>query len=152
MKSRPARPVRVGYRLVGSSSDIVVEADGPDPGRVLVELARAFTDVTTAGGRADARERVPIAVEAPGDLPRLAVAFVNELVYLFATRFFLPTDGHLAVQPRPEGGHRAWGELRGERFDAARHSLGTEVKAATYHEAAFEATAAGARARLLLDL
>lgn len=140
------------FRLRESSSDVVLEADGPDLGSVLVELARGFSHITTAGSPIQERERVPFEVESEGDLARLAVAFVNELVFRFATQQFLPAGGTFGVEQASPNGWRASGELAGEPFDPRRHALGTEVKAATLHEARFEAASGGARARLLLDL
>jgi len=141
----------MSHRLVESSSDIVVEANAPDLGQALVEVARAFTEVTLAQGTALDRRAEAIDVESRGDLPLLAVRFVNQLVYLLNTRGFLPRGGEVRVS-HERGLWRATGELRGDTLDPKRHSVGSEVKAATLHEAVCQEDAQGARVRLLLDL
>ncbi len=140
----------MSYRLVDSGSDIVIASEGEDLGEALVGLARGFTHVTTMGSpvRDDAAERIH--VETDRDLPALAVAFVNELVFLFGTHGFLPAGGTLTVTS--EGGLRVEGRLVGDRYDPTRHQLGTEVKAATYHDAVFEERDHKAQARVLVDL
>lgn len=141
----------MGYRLVESSSDVVIEAEGPDLEAALLGLAAGFAHITTAGTPIRATEQRGIRAKASGDLAALAVAFVDELIFLFGTEGFLPAGGALRVASRG-GTHQVEGELRGERFDPARHALGTEVKAATWHEAVLEGRGGRARARVLVDL
>lgn len=139
------------FQLEASSSDIWIEASGRDPGQALVEVARAFTQVSAPDSVVEPREIHMVEVGPKADLPSLAVAFVNELVFLFSTQQFLPSEGDLEVTHDPAG-HKLNGTLRGERFDPNRHRAGTEVKAATLHEATFQEAAEQTQVRLLLDL
>jgi SHS2 domain-containing protein len=141
----------VAYRLVESSSDIVVESEAADLGGALVYLAQGFSHVVTAGSRVEPKHARTVRVSADGDLPDLAVAFVNELIFLFDTEGFLPSDGALDVR-RVDGTLEAAGTLQGEAFHPDRHRRGTEVKAATLHEAQLVKDSQSARARILLDL
>lgn len=141
----------VAYRLVESSSDIIVESEAADLGGALVYLAQAFSHVVTAGTRIEPKKARRLRVEVDGGLADLAVAFVNELIFLFDTEQFLPADGTLDVAKGPKG-HVASGTLQGEAFDASRHAVGTEVKAATLHDALLVKDGRSARARVLLDL
>lgn len=139
------------HRLVESSSDIIVEAEAPDLGSTLVAIAQGFTDITTAGSTVTDAVEERIHVHVDRDLPALAVAFVNELIFLFATKSFLPAGGDLDVAKK-KGRWHAEGTLTGDRFDPQRHGAGTEVKAATLHDAVLERGPKGARASVLLDL
>jgi SHS2 domain-containing protein len=141
----------VGYRLIESSSDIVVESEAHDLGGALVGLAQAFSHIVTAGSPIQARGSQRVEVSSGGSLGNLAVAFVQELIFLFDTKQFVPADGTFTVTSRG-GRHVAQGTLRGETFDRARHASGTEVKAATLHDAVLAVDGQGARARVLLDL
>jgi protein archease len=141
----------VGYRLVESSSDVVIESEAGDLGEALVFLAQAFSHVVTAGTRIEPADARQVEVTSEGGLADLAVAFVNELIFLFDTQRFLPVEGTLEVSKGPDG-HVARGTLKGEAFDPERHALGTEVKAATLHDALLVKDKRSARARVLLDL
>lgn len=140
------------YRLIEASGDVAVEARAGTLGAVLVELGRAVADVTTAGS--------PITTAQTRDfdwstvavgLPHAAVGFVNELLFLFDTQGFLVGGGELVLEPS-KGRQRVHGRLLGETFDPGRHQWGTQVKAATLHEAQFDVGPRGARGYLLLDL
>jgi len=146
-----AVPPGLSYRLVESSSDIVVESEGADLGGALVGLAQGFSHVVTAGTRIEPKKSRKVRIETSAGLGDLAVAFVNELIFLFDTERFLPRDGSIQVRAAGEG-HVAEGTLQGEAFDPKRHSFGTEVKAATLHEAVLVQEQRSARARVLLDL
>ena len=89
------------------------------------------------------------AVQASGtDPPSLAVAFLTQLITLNAV------DGFLArqIRARPVGDPPTalLAQLRGEPFDAARHSRHFEVKAATYHEISVDLVRH--RARVIVDI
>ena len=49
-------------------------------------------------------------------------------------------------------GDRVEAHLRGEEFDARRHAIEREVKAATHHDARFETTEDGWLAQIIFDL
>lgn len=146
-----AGPRGVGFRLLESSSDIILEADGQDAGAALVCAAQGFSHVTTKGSPIGAALEKEIELAVVGDLARLAVTFLNQLVFLFSTEGFLPATGTLHVESK-KGAHGVRGTLQGESYDRQRHQLGTEVKAATLHDAEFGPHGNGCRLRVLLDL
>ncbi len=77
-------------------------------------------------------EELPLDLRAP-DNETLLVDFFNELIYLFDTRRWI--SRRLAVETVTlDGSPRLRGTLRGEHFDPSRHSLQTEIKAATFHD------------------
>ncbi len=92
------------------------------------------------------QERV---VQASGtDPPSLAVAYLSQLITLNAVEGFLARE----IQARPVGDPPTaiLARLRGEPFDAARHSRHFEVKAATYHEISVDLI--HHRARVIVDI
>lgn len=140
------------FKILASSSDTIVEGTGPTMGDALLGVALGFSHVTTAGAKVKPEHERPIDVKTEGaDAALLAVAFANELVYLFSVHGFLAADGRLEVARKGDG-WRCSGVLRGEAFNPARHSFGTEVKAATMHEPVLQTKPEGAMARVLLDL
>lgn len=145
-----AVPPPLSYRLVESSSDVILESEAADLGGALVFLAQGFSHVVTAGTKLEPKEQREVRVEREGGLGDLAVAFVNELIFLFDTARFLPVDGTIRVSIGKT--NVASGTLHGETFDPGRHAVGTEVKAATLHEAVLVKDGRSARARVLLDL
>lgn len=148
----PRRAARVGfYRLVESSSDIILEAEGEDEGAALVGLAQGFTHITTGGQAIEPSLDHPVDLSSSGDAARLAVAFANELIFWFTTEGFLPVDGRLKLEKTPDG-HRVTGSLHGFEYDPEVHRAGSEVKAATLHDARLVKKGGKATARVLLDL
>jgi len=95
------------------------------------------------------RPREPRAVSASGEDPAaLVVAFLTELIVLAQTDGFLARRATVRSVGRPPTSLVA--SLEGERYDPARHSARTEVKAATFHDLVFDP--ARHRARVILDI
>ena len=106
-------------------ADIGVRGLGPTQAQAFEQAALALSAVITEPGRIEPKEPVELACQAP-DAGLLLVDFLNELIYLMATRRML--FGRVEVQL--EGGRlsaRAWGEP----VDVARHEPAVEVKGAT---------------------
>jgi SHS2 domain-containing protein len=142
---------RVSFRTADSSGDVVLESDGADASQALLDLARGFSHLATAGSSLSASQEQAIDLKGR-DPASLVVAFINELVFLLETEGFLPMDGTLVLEG-PSAAPHLRGRLKGDTFDASRHRRGLDVKAATYHGLVFEAPTNGsARIRVLLDL
>jgi SHS2 domain-containing protein len=92
----------------------------------------------------------PLELDAE-DPEALLVDFLNELIFLFDARRFLAGDVEVKriTLGRPA---RVEAVLRGETYDAARHSARTEVKAATFHGMHIERTPRGLEADVVFDL
>ncbi len=71
-----------------------------------------------------------MACEAP-DLERLLVAFLDELIYLFATRRFLFARLDVRIEAPDGAPVRLAARGAGERYDAKRHESTVEPKGAT---------------------
>jgi SHS2 domain-containing protein len=103
-----------------------VRGHGASKEEAFVHAALALTAVVTDPADVAARDRVPIACEAPDD-ELLFAEWLNALIYEMATRRML--FGRFSVRIE---GPRLAGEAWGEAIDAARHRPAVEVKGATY--------------------
>jgi SHS2 domain-containing protein len=89
------------------------------------------------------------AVSASGDDPTaLVVAFLTELLLLYAQDSFLARRIEVRTVGHPPTSLVA--SVAGERFDRARHTARTEVKAVTYHDLVFDPQRG--RARVIVDI
>lgn len=144
--------VAVGYRLFDFSGDVGVEATAPLPEQALVELGRGLSHVLTDGSPVRPLKAQDVSLDPGPDWTATAVAFLNELIFLFDTEQFLVADGILRIVLDGHGRRRITGTLRGETFDRERHRSGRGVKAATFHDAAYVQERGIHRFRIVLDL
>jgi SHS2 domain-containing protein len=95
------------------------------------------------------RPREERAVSASAeDAPSLVVAFLSELLVLEETDGFLVRDARVRTVGQPPTALVA--SVSGERFDPARHTRRTEVKAVTFHDLVFDPDRG--RARVIVDI
>ena len=88
-------------------------------------------------------------MSASGEDPTaLVVAFLTELLVLEQTDGFIGRE----IRARPVGDPPTAivASVSGERFDPARHTSRTEVKAVTFHDLVFDP--AHGRARVIVDI
>lgn len=114
---------------------------------LLVEAGRALTSVLVEDPNAcvsDRSESIELSADTPVDL---LFDWMSELVYLFATRRFVPCDFEVEV-----AGDSLKAHLDGWRFDPDRHAGGHEVKAVTYHGLKASRDADGWVAEVILDI
>lgn len=86
------------------------------------------------------------------DAETLLVDFFNELIYLFDSRYLIFNS--LSIEEVDLEGEVAIlrGELLGEVFDPDRHTMETEVKAATFHDLKIERDKDGLTVDMIFDL
>lgn len=128
----------MGYRLVEHTADMVVEAEGPDPGTCLAYAATALAALITEQDdphRIRPDRALALSVEAP-DLPALAVAFLSEVLWHLEATDALWLSGGAVV--RQEALWRVDAEGNAVGHDPDRHGRGVEIKAVTYHGLVFE--------------
>jgi SHS2 domain-containing protein len=97
--------------------------------------------------RVRAREERAVSAAAE-DTPSLVVAFLGELLLLEQTDGFLVRDVRVRTVGNPPTALVA--SVAGERFDPARHTARTEVKAVTFHDLHFDPVRG--RARVIVDI
>lgn len=136
------------YREVPHTADVGLEVEGSSPEEALARLVLALAAVLAGGGAMEVEREETVTVDADGDLARVAVAALRELLYRFATARLIPG----ACEVRRLDGRGAELRVGFGRWDPVRHAEGTDVKAVTWHAALFERTGTGWRARVLLDI
>ncbi len=124
-----------------------VWASGASESELLEALGLGLFALMTDRRRVRAREER--SVRASGDdLPALVVSFLSELLLLEETDGFLVRDVRVRTEGRPPTSLVA--TVAGERFDPARHTSRTEVKAVTFHGLVFDPVRG--RARVIVDI
>lgn len=135
------------FRLIEHTADIGIEACADSREELFVEAACGLKDVLLGTANIPREKEVSVDVEGADD-GELLVNWLNEIIFLFETRHFLPTNfsiDHLEAD-------RLNARVAGATFDAASHSVEREVKAATYHQLRVEQRNGTWFARIYLDL
>jgi SHS2 domain-containing protein len=107
-----------------------VIAQGPSLPAALASAAAGLYHVISPGPVEDRGERASVAGRGD-DLGHALARALQLLVVEFDTRGFLAASGLASAHTGQRAEVRL--DLRGERFDAARHLQGVEVKAVTHH-------------------
>jgi SHS2 domain-containing protein len=130
-----------------TTADVGIWASGPTPGALFEALGLGLYSLMTDLRRVRPREER--AVSASGeDAASLVVAFLNELLLLEETEGFLGRT--IRAHPVGDPPTALVASVAGERFDPARHTSRTGVKAATFHGLVFDP--AHGRARVIVDI
>ena len=127
-------------------SDLGLEATADSLGELFEALGEAAARQVCPEGVVAAQTR-PVAAEAE-DVETLVVEYLGELLGLFHLERFLVAD--VRVVAVDERSVRA--EVAGEAVDLARHELGAEIKAVTYHQLRVARDGGRWTARVILDL
>jgi SHS2 domain-containing protein len=136
--------------IEGATGDLTFLAQGPTVEAAFVAAGEAFLAATVVEPETVERcERRSIVLDEP-DLELLLMRFLNELVYLRDAEEILLHPENLEILSDHSVHLRA--ELAGERIDRARHTLASEVKAATAHGLRVVKTADGWDATATLDV
>ena len=115
-----------GYRILDHEADIGFEVYGEGEEELFQNAALAlFSQITDLETVRPVTER-HITITGNGEA---LILFLNELLYVWDVDKFLP---RVITIKREQGVINA--TLRGEIFDATRHSVFTQVKAVTYHQ------------------
>ena len=117
------------YEPLEHMADIRVRAYGDTLNELFANAAYAMFDNMAALQNVKPVVKTEVAVSAD-NLENLLVAWLSELLFLFETKQWLLVE--FDVKRVDEKEMRA--EVRGEKYDAARHEFYTEIKAVTYHQ------------------
>jgi SHS2 domain-containing protein len=139
------------YRQIDHTGDLGVEVEAAREDDLYAACASAMFDILAeAGGVAEAEAR-RLRVTAP-DREVLLVRWLRELLYLHAAEGWIFRSFEVELGGE-EGARWLSGEARGERFDASRHRIRTELKAVTYHQASVRRGPEGGwTARVIFDV
>jgi len=134
----------------GATSDLFFVAQGRTVEAAFAAAGQAFLAATVERPEAvERRDRRSVALEEP-DLELLLMRFLNELVYLRDTEELLLHPQHVEIVW--DGSVHLRADLIGERIDRRRHTLASDVKAATAHGLRVAKTTGGWTATATLDV
>jgi SHS2 domain-containing protein len=140
--------VRPAYTEIEHTADVGVEFAAPDLKAALETAAAAMFDLMCPLDLVGDDWERRVAVDArEGDLENLLVRWLTELLFLHNSEGVLLSRFDVVSL---ESG-RVVAEVAGERLDAARHTVGLEIKAPTYHELFIEQTHGRFAVRVIFD-
>lgn len=135
------------YEMFEHTADIGLRIYAASLDELFAEAGRAlFSVIVTNPAAVRCVQEATLEVE-PAEPDDLLHDWLARLLFLFDTQRFIPAEYELRVH---SGGVAA--RLQGERLDLARHQIGMEVKAVTYHELRVEETPNGWMGEVILDL
>jgi len=135
------------YKIFKHTADLGLEIYGQTLPELFIHAAHAIFDLMTDLHRVKPAGTWPIAVSGT-DREDLLVNYLREVLYLYNGKGLLLSD--FSIADMDDGYLR--GEVRGERYDASRHTIKKEIKAVTYHQASARQTAAGWQGRVIVDV
>jgi len=134
------------WRTFDHPSDLGLEARADTLGELFEALAEGLAAQLCRRG-AQGEVTVPVGA-ASEDVEALLVDFLGELLKLFHVDRFVPA--RIRVRRCDETSVRA--SVDGETYDPARHELGPEIKAVTYHQLKVAREGECWTGRVILDL
>jgi SHS2 domain-containing protein len=143
---RLALPQR--WEDLGHTADVGVRVRGASAEEALARLALVLGTLLTAGDapRPESEERLSVA--GGPELAGVAVTFLRELLFRFATGRLIPSE----VEVHRIDANGAEATVAFARYDPERHAEGADVKAVTWHAARLEREGAGWVAQAVLDV
>ncbi len=121
------------FKLFDHKADVGVKGVGSTPEEAFAECAKAMFSVMADLKKVEVREWDGITVEAK-DAEALLVEFLNELLYLKDVNEKLYSRFYLYITGGSGNTCSLVGKAGGEKIDAKKHKIKTEVKAASYHQ------------------
>ena len=141
------------YAMAGScrtfshTADIGLEAQADSLSELFAVLAEGLSDLIVRRSMVSASQTRRLSVEAE-NLEDLLVDFLNGVLEVIETQRMAVAG----VKVLQAGRKSVDVELSGEPLDPARHEIGAEVKAATYHQLKIAREGERWQARVILDV
>jgi SHS2 domain-containing protein len=117
------------YELIDHTADLGIIVRAPQLSALFAGAAHALFDLTCDLQRVSSGTMVELSLE-DAELECLMVSWLNELVFLHETQRLLFDQFDVRIS----GSYHLDAQVRGEVFDARRHTLFRGIKAATYHQ------------------
>ena len=135
------------FEVISHTADIGLLVRGGDIAELMVNGGHALNAIMFREPPSGRNLERDIRIDSAGP-DTLLVDWLNELLYMFAgeqlvfSRFTVRevSTGHAAIR------------CEGEEYDASRHHVARDVKAATYHMAGIRSTGNGYEAQVILDV
>jgi SHS2 domain-containing protein len=129
------------------TADVGLHCKAPTLERLFECAARAMFDLIVPLNTVEPALSVPVAVKA-ASLEELFVTWLEELLYIWESKRMLLS--RFAVGKISSDSLEA--EVKGESYDAGRHDLQSEIKAATYHGLQVERKGDGWEVQVIFDV
>ncbi len=140
--------VRPVYTEIDHTADVGIELTAPSLTAALETAAAAMFDMMCRLDLVEGGWRRTLTVEArEGDRENLLVRWLSELLFIHHTEHVLLSRFEVASVER----ERLVAVVEGERIDPARHRVGLEIKAPTYHGLLIAETPDGWSVRVIFD-
>ena len=135
------------YRLFDHTADLGVEVYGKTANELFANAAFAVFDILTNLSRVNLTVERKVVVDGDG-WEDLLVNYLREILYMYNGEGLLLKEFSVVdIAPR-----HLESTVLGEPFDPARHTINTEIKAVTYHQAAVREAPQEWTARVILDV
>ncbi len=115
------------YQIIDHTADILIRTSGKTMDEAFENAAYALFDTMCDASTVEPLKIKKVECEAP-DLEQLLVDWLSRLLFLCDVDDMLFSDFQVNVT-----GTRLTARIRGEKLDADKHQLKTDVKAITYH-------------------
>lgn len=129
-----------------ATADAVFDAFGKDVGELFENSALALTSIMINPKSLKTPVKKKFSLEEK-DLQSLLFSFLEQLIFLKDAEQFLSKICKVIVSE-----NKLTAECEGETIDYARHKLGVDAKAVTYHKFEVKKEKTGWRARVVIDI
>ena len=138
------------YEVIEHTADIGIRVSGKTKEDIFTNAAYAMFDIMVAFKVIDSKSpKLQHSLTIEGvDTKELLVCFLNELIYLFVSKEFLPAKFKIVKM----NNQCLTALVSGKKLNSKYHRLKAEIKAATYHNLKVEKTEAGYQAEVIFDL
>lgn len=140
-----------GHQSFEHTADLGLFAWGDSLAALLEEVGVGLAEIIADINTISARESRPLSVEGE-DREELLVSLANEILFYVDAESFLTREVRLSFVGEKDGLLVAQGEIRGEPYDASRHTTFTEIKSATYHDLAIQEENGRFSTRIVFDV
>ena len=134
------------FSLLEHTADIGIAASGRDPAELFIAAAEGMCSLLAAAPGGSRQSRT-VSIRA-ADRELLLVFWLQEILYLFSSEYFLPCDYELTRLTE----HELTATLRGGVVDPRRQPPQREIKAVTLHRLSVIQGGDGWRATVYFDL
>ncbi len=131
-------------------ADVAFVALGSSIGELFQAAALATNEVMIRIKEFGVKEHRNITIQAEL-LEELLYKWLSELIYLKDTEHLIFSSYTIVISQETTG-YRLQATVRGEAIDPAKHTLGTDVKAVTYHLFEVKEVSDGYEAWVVLDI
>ena len=141
------RVMNKAFEVIDHTADVGIIAYGADTEELFSNAALALFSLITELESIESKSHVDLVVSSE-DIDSLLVEWLNELIYLFDVKHILFNHFDIANLTH----NRLQATCYGEDFNATKHTVKVEVKAATYHMLKIDRGDNGFRAQVILDI